>query len=57
LICFLGYNPPKNTPFLFNLKKWRGDEENGRKMVSLMFSPFEEDVSCVKRRRGEYHFI
>jgi hypothetical protein len=39
------------------LKKWRGDEENGRKMVSLMFSPFEEDVSCVKRRRGEYHFI
>jgi hypothetical protein len=38
---------PRTLLFLFNLKKWRGDEENERKMVSLMFSPFEEDVGCV----------
>jgi len=47
LICLIGYNSPKNTPFLF-----RKDEENGRKMVSLMFSTFAEDVGCLKGGEG-----
>ena len=54
LICFLGYNPPKNTPFWFSLKKWRENEENETKqMVSLLFFHLQRTCSIFKERRVE----
>jgi hypothetical protein len=38
---------PGTLLFLFSLKKWRRDEENGKKMVSLLFFTFAEDVGCL----------